>query len=490
MQIENPSEAVKHPFIQWLVLALKFSEKHLNEFYELNKSMLNFTNVQLPITIIHTIKEYLNFGKLLRTKISSIRTYLVSNENFPMHHHLLHACENGEEIIFTCDLILEKLELLNKNTYEVHNFRKIFPIVHSEMSELFDSLMYVIEKFNRFYLANSEAIHYDIWREHVPVDHEPSVKAQLLKYLIVVDIRNDVCNISNRFYQIELFTEIFNDKSVRKQGSDWDIFFILSSHLSSQLSSSSNSSEFSSAERIHKQQKYSNYWLEEKLNSENHNDLLMLSTKHKHKSKQLNDQDMKIICEKLKINQHWKSLHICNTQITTKGVSYLCQALKVNSAIVTSLTLTNNQISDKGITLISKLMIKNKTIDSLNLGGNLITDKGVKQIAIMLKKNKTLFELRLQENLITDIGMELLIQALYINKGLDSLDVSSNDLTDDIVTSILNMLNADDHRQNFRLYIYQNQISELNQKIIQDKLKQYTLERYSNICKKRWHTSR
>ncbi|CAF1226299.1 unnamed protein product [Didymodactylos carnosus] len=114
-------------------------------------------------------------------------------------------------------------------------------------------------------------------------------------------------------------------------------------------------------------------------------------------NKQINDQQVKQITQELKkrTSTNWSYVDLSNNQITSVGVQYLCQTLKLNTTIKSYWTLA---VMDS----IQYLPV-NKTLTFINLNSNLIDDHGIKIISDMLIVNKTLELLWLSKNQITDI---------------------------------------------------------------------------------------
>jgi Ran GTPase-activating protein (RanGAP) involved in mRNA processing and transport len=122
---------------------------------------------------------------------------------------------------------------------------------------------------------------------------------------------------------------------------------------------------------------------------------------------------MKIIVEKCLINKQCKRLWLSGNKITSIGASILASALNYNTSLE-RLYLHGNSISDIGVKYISKtLSFNNKTLKILGLQQNHITDLGAEHLAQMMKVNKTLTGLWLDNNQISDKGIKLISNALH-----------------------------------------------------------------------------
>ncbi|CAF1309449.1 unnamed protein product [Didymodactylos carnosus] len=156
------------------------------------------------------------------------------------------------------------------------------------------------------------------------------------------------------------------------------------------------------------------------------------------KGKQLNDEDMKIISNEIKINSNWSSLSLTDNEITGEQVRYLCEALQTNTKVST-LTLNRNKLSDTGASFVAKLLLTNKTLTSINLSDNHITDEGI-LISESLKVNTSLQSLSLWNNQITDEGLSSLIQVLKTSDNFQNLSFGANQITDKSVHLIIELV--------------------------------------------------
>ena len=119
----------------------------------------------------------------------------------------------------------------------------------------------------------------------------------------------------------------------------------------------------------------------------------------------------------------------------------LFEVIKVNET-VTHLRLSDNGISDAGVTSIVEAIKVNKTLTNLDLSGNGISDAGATSIAEAIKVNKTLTDLDLSENGISDAGATSIVEAIKVNETLTNLDLSGNGISDAGATSISEAIKA------------------------------------------------
>ena len=121
----------------------------------------------------------------------------------------------------------------------------------------------------------------------------------------------------------------------------------------------------------------------------------------------------------------------CNN-ITDDGTVAISDCLKNNYCLRT-LILSSNSISYKGAQKISEIVRVNKEIKKIDMSYNNICDDGAIAISKSLKVNNTLQELNLSDNQITSVGVKKIAKALWINKGLHKLDISQNTVGDGVI---------------------------------------------------------
>ncbi|KAL9965330.1 hypothetical protein ACROYT_G029117 [Oculina patagonica] len=117
----------------------------------------------------------------------------------------------------------------------------------------------------------------------------------------------------------------------------------------------------------------------------------------------------------------------------------LCEALQHPSCKVTTLDLSDNQITDIGVANLCKaLQHPSCKVTTLNLSGNQITDTGVARLCEALQhKSCKVTTLNLSGNQITDTGVARLCEALqHISCKVTTLNLSGNQITDTGVTRL------------------------------------------------------
>ncbi|CAF1010132.1 unnamed protein product [Rotaria magnacalcarata] len=179
---------------------------------------------------------------------------------------------------------------------------------------------------------------------------------------------------------------------------------------------------------------------------------------------QLNDQDIELVANELKLNRNWRTMDLASNGITDSSVNYLCEGLN-NNCKLSVLYVCNNRISDRGTKSIARTLQTQRTLQELSLTGNGITDRSCDTLADMLKVNEALERLLLSENEITDKGIHYILHALTnVNDTLKELDLRKNQLTDKCIDDIVEMLERNSTLTTLNLQ--ENHISEQGQQRI------------------------
>ena len=121
-------------------------------------------------------------------------------------------------------------------------------------------------------------------------------------------------------------------------------------------------------------------------------------------------------------------LNLSSNQITDKGVQILTEAVAINKTLKI-LELPHNVISDDGVFSLTECLRKNKTLHELNLFGNNITNQGAKKLAVAIKINTTLQEINIFKNWINEEGVMEIAEACATHETLYKLICTHNNLT-------------------------------------------------------------
>ncbi|XP_055753797.1 NLR family CARD domain-containing protein 3-like [Salvelinus fontinalis] len=129
----------------------------------------------------------------------------------------------------------------------------------------------------------------------------------------------------------------------------------------------------------------------------------------------LNDSGVKLLSAGLG-NPHCKleTLRLSGCLVTEEGCASLVSALKLNPTHLRELDLTNNDLKDSGVKLLSAgLGNPHCKLETLRLSGCLVTEEGCASLVSALKLNPThLRELDLSNNDLKDSGVKLLSAGL------------------------------------------------------------------------------
>ncbi|KAL1510401.1 hypothetical protein AB1Y20_006710 [Prymnesium parvum] len=133
------------------------------------------------------------------------------------------------------------------------------------------------------------------------------------------------------------------------------------------------------------------------------------------------------LTELLKNNQAITSVSLIDTRLGDKGAIDISGALKENKRIV-ELNLGKNQIAAQGIQAIADALKVNQGITSINLESNPLQRKGGAHLSEALKLNKTITSINLAQ---TELGSESMCEALKVNKTITYMDLNDNDFKEE-----------------------------------------------------------
>ncbi|XP_040604101.1 NLR family CARD domain-containing protein 3 isoform X4 [Mesocricetus auratus] len=154
---------------------------------------------------------------------------------------------------------------------------------------------------------------------------------------------------------------------------------------------------------------------------------------------QIGNKGAKALARSLLVNRSLITLDLRSNTIGPQGAKALAEALKKNRTL-TSLSLQSNMIKDNGVMCMAEALVSNQTISILQLQKNLIGPTGAQRMADALKQNKSLKELMFSSNTIGDGGAMALAEALKVNQGLENLDLQSNAISNTGVAVLMRAL--------------------------------------------------
>ena len=175
----------------------------------------------------------------------------------------------------------------------------------------------------------------------------------------------------------------------------------------------------------------------------------------------LNDEC--VDCMREVVSSRLTELILNSDQITDAGVTSLSKALQSSACKVTTLHLSGYQISDAGVTSLSKALQSSACkVTTLHLSTHhLITDAGVTSLSKALQSSACkVTTLHLSRNQITDAGVISLSKALQSSAcKVTSLHLCRNQITDAGVTSLSQALQSPACKVT-TLYLGSNQITD------------------------------
>ena len=129
-----------------------------------------------------------------------------------------------------------------------------------------------------------------------------------------------------------------------------------------------------------------------------------------------------------------------NNRITDKDIQPISIAYMTNVSHIFILDLSYNVLSDKGASVLSKLLEYAENIKKINLKGNRITDTGCENLNKGLLNKKKLEYLNMNSNRFGNVGLLSINELLFKNDALKFLDVGGNRYDWDGIISLMNAL--------------------------------------------------
>jgi len=120
-------------------------------------------------------------------------------------------------------------------------------------------------------------------------------------------------------------------------------------------------------------------------------------------------------------------LSLSYNNLHDRGVQHIVQKLRGNTSI-TRLDLSGNECGDMGAAAVAGMLRINNSLTSLSLEENAISDNGGIAVSHALGGNNTLRTLSVKSNLLHDATGSSFVAGLRMNTGLTELDISWNDI--------------------------------------------------------------
>ena len=129
-----------------------------------------------------------------------------------------------------------------------------------------------------------------------------------------------------------------------------------------------------------------------------------------------------------------------NKRITDKDIQPISIAYMTSVSHILVLDLSYNILTDKGASVLSKLLEYAENIKKINLKGNKITDNGCESLNKGIISKKKLEYLNLNSNTFGNVGLLSINELLFKNESLKFLDVGGNRYDWDGIISLMNAL--------------------------------------------------
>ncbi len=143
---------------------------------------------------------------------------------------------------------------------------------------------------------------------------------------------------------------------------------------------------------------------------------------------ELDDKDIGIITQGLKINQTIREIFLSYNKISDYGSKLISEAIMVKRNKITIVCLSNNNISDIGAKYISEAIKFNKQFTYFDLSNNAINNNAAKYLSKLIKTNEKISFINLSKNSIDCIGGKLIVKSLREKKSKVNLYLKWNKL--------------------------------------------------------------
>lgn len=133
----------------------------------------------------------------------------------------------------------------------------------------------------------------------------------------------------------------------------------------------------------------------------------------------------------IKENKCLELLDLRNNSLGDSGISHICRGLCEQESQLQglrALVISNNSITQFGISFLSKALIHNRSISTLNLSMNALTNQAIYELKESLIVNKQITCLILMKVKLTDEGVVALAEYLAETQSLRRLDLRENDI--------------------------------------------------------------
>ncbi len=200
-------------------------------------------------------------------------------------------------------------------------------------------------------------------------------------------------------------------------------------------------------------------------------------------SSKFNDACVLLLAEALRLSAKpaLTSLTLTNNGITDSGARALAEVFKVASCSLTAVSLGRNSITAEGGRALAEALKVNKTLERFDLSSTKIGCHGAQAVIDALKRNATIASLNLWDNSIGDTGALAVAEALRANSTLAILVLANNDIGDAGGCAIAEALQ--ENRTLSKLFLEDNKLSALSAQSLAEALRVNSALRSLNLAR-------